>query len=123
MWTALDTLSEYMHKIVHTLLKCSAEVRHMSLQWIGNCLHANASRGKIWNSHVHEVSQGAAQTVSDGFMLNLGNVLLKLCEPFCKINGDKILRIDPTYCAVEVTIFIFFFILLHFLMAKMIIHR
>lgn len=43
--------------------------------------------------------------VSDGFMLNLGAVLLHLCQPFCTRPDDpKSLKIDPTYGAVPVSI-------------------
>ncbi|KMQ85520.1 ubiquitin conjugation factor e4 a [Lasius niger] len=43
--------------------------------------------------------------VSDGFMLNVGNVLLRLCQPFCTKFNDKntkIPKIDPTYCSAQV---------------------
>lgn len=43
--------------------------------------------------------------VSDGFMINLGGVLLNLCQPFCiSPNDPKSLKIDPTYGAVPVSI-------------------
>ncbi|XP_043248079.1 ubiquitin conjugation factor E4 A isoform X1 [Colletes gigas] len=100
IWTGLDVLSESLQKIFHLLLKCSAEVRHLTLQWIGNCLHSNSGRGKIWNLQT-DVSFNTV-CVSDGFMLNLGNVLLRLCQPFCiKLNESKVPKIDPTYCAAE----------------------
>ncbi|XP_011494935.1 PREDICTED: ubiquitin conjugation factor E4 A [Ceratosolen solmsi marchali] len=100
IWIALDGLSESLHKIFHALLKCSYEVRHMTLLWIGDCIHANENRGKLWNSHNEIIDD---KSVSDGFMLNLGNVLLKLCQPFCsKPNDIKILKIDPTYCVAQV---------------------
>lgn len=45
----------------------------------------------------------AMSCVSDGFMLNLGAVLLQLCQPFCTSPEDsKSLKIDPTYGAVPV---------------------
>lgn len=97
-----------MHKVFHSLLRCSHEVRHLTLQWLGNCLHTNASRGKLWSSH-NNTGFSDITTVPDGFMLNLGNVLLRLCQPFCsKPNDPKVLKIDPTYCASEVknTIFV-----------------
>lgn len=102
IWSGLDALSESMHKVFHTLLKVSREVRHLTLSWIGDCLHANASRGKLWNSH-NNTGLPDVTSVSDGFMLNLGNVLLRLCQPFCsKPDDTKILKIDPTYCGAEV---------------------
>ncbi|XP_031827892.1 ubiquitination factor E4A [Nomia melanderi] len=101
IWTALDALSESLQKVFHLLLKRSGEVRHLTLEWIGNCLRLNASRGKIWNTQ-NDISLNSMLCVSDGFMLNLGNVLLRLCQPFCtKEYETKVPKIDPTYCAAE----------------------
>ncbi|XP_050447919.1 ubiquitin conjugation factor E4 A [Cataglyphis hispanica] len=101
IWIAMNSLSEQLHKVFYSLLKCSTEVRHLTLQWLSNCLHTNASRGKLWNSHM-EVGLLGVLYVSDGFMLNMGNVLLRLCQPFCvKFNDTKIPKIDPTYCSAE----------------------
>ncbi|KAJ8679553.1 hypothetical protein QAD02_015340 [Eretmocerus hayati] len=101
IWAALDSLSESMHKVFHALLKCSREVRHLTLLWLGDCLHSNAGRGKLWNTH-NSMGLVNVTTVSDGFMLNLSHVLLRLCQPFCtKPNDPKLLKIDPTYCAAE----------------------
>ncbi|XP_016912491.1 ubiquitin conjugation factor E4 A isoform X2 [Apis cerana] len=101
IWTVLDALNESLQKVFHLLLKCSSEVRHLTLQWIGNCLHSNANRGKIWNAQ-NDVNFSSMLCVSDGFMLNLGNVLLRLCQPFCiKQNDSKVPKIDPTYCAAD----------------------
>ncbi|XP_011696774.1 PREDICTED: ubiquitin conjugation factor E4 A [Wasmannia auropunctata] len=98
IWIAMDSLSEALYKIFHSLLKCSTELRHLTLQWLGNCLHANANRGKLWNSQMDMGLLGVL-CVSDGFMLNVGNVLLRLCQPFCaKLNDAKVPKIDPTYC-------------------------
>ncbi|CAL1687598.1 unnamed protein product [Lasius platythorax] len=104
IWIAMDSLSEKLHKVFHSLLKCSTEVRHLTLQWLSNCLHMNANRGKLWNSHI-EMGLLGVLCVSDGFMLNVGNVLLRLCQPFCiKFNdkNTKIPKIDPTYCSAQV---------------------
>ncbi|EFN65888.1 Ubiquitin conjugation factor E4 A [Camponotus floridanus] len=101
IWIAMNSLNEQLHKIFHSLLKCSTEVRHLTLQWLSNCLHMNVNRGKLWNSHM-EVGLLGVLCVSDGFMLNVGNVLLRLCQPFCvKSNDTKIPKIDPTYCSAE----------------------
>lgn len=102
IWIAMNSLSEQLYKVFHSLLKCSTEVRHLTLHWLSNCLHTNASRGKLWNSHM-EVGLLGVLCVSDGFMLNVSNVLLRLCQPFCvKFNDTKIPKIDPTYCSAEV---------------------
>ncbi|KAG5320999.1 UBE4A factor, partial [Pseudoatta argentina] len=101
VWTTMDSLSEALYKVFHSLLRCSMNVRHLTLQWLGNCLHANANRGKLWNSHM-EMGLLGVLCVSDGFMLNVGNVLLRLCQPFCtKLNDAKVPKIDPTYCSAE----------------------
>ncbi|XP_039314359.1 ubiquitin conjugation factor E4 A isoform X1 [Solenopsis invicta] len=101
IWAAMDNLSKALYKVFHSLLKCSTEVRHLTLQWLGNCLYTNASRGKLWNSQV-EMGLLGRTCVSDGFMLNIGNVLLRLCQPFCaKLNDAKVPKIDPTYCSTE----------------------
>jgi ubiquitin conjugation factor E4 A len=40
--------------------------------------------------------------VSDGFMLNLGSVLLRLCKPFTNgAKNPKMLKVNPTYSAVK----------------------
>lgn len=53
-----------------------------------------------------DLSAATMSCVSDGFMLNLGAVLLQLCQPFCTTHDDpKALKIDPTYGAVPVSIF------------------
>lgn len=38
---------------------------------------------------------------SDAFFLNLGAVLVKLCQPFCKPRSAKLLTFNPTYCALK----------------------
>jgi len=106
IWLAMNSLSEALDKVFHSLLKCSTVLRHLTLQWLSNCLYANANRGKLWNSHM-EMGLLGVLCVSDGFMLNVGNVLLRLCQPFCiKLNDAKVPKIDPTYCSAEVSFFI-----------------
>ncbi|XP_059052827.1 ubiquitin conjugation factor E4 A [Achroia grisella] len=89
-----------MHKIFLTLLKGGPHMRNRLLTWIGKCLKSNVARGKLWNVQANELNQSLT-CVSDGFMLNLGAVLLQLCQPFCTSPEDpKSLKIDPTYGAV-----------------------
>ncbi|XP_023710863.1 ubiquitin conjugation factor E4 A isoform X2 [Cryptotermes secundus] len=102
IWTATEAVIENLYMIFHALLKHSNEVRHQTLCWLADCLHANVGRGKLWNSHGLNI--GASSYVSDGFMLNLTGVLLRLCQPFCSDTADPmLLRVDPTYCASEVS--------------------
>lgn len=73
------------------------------LSWIGGCLKANADRGKLWNAQAPEFNPANYTNVSDGFMINLCAVLMKLCQPFCAPQHEaKVLKVDPTYSAVEV---------------------
>lgn len=76
------------------------EARTKILKWISQCLKANSSRGKLWNQQAF--NPAFMNSVSDGFMLNLANITLRLCQPFCtNLNDGKILKVDPTYCAVS----------------------
>lgn len=104
LWSATNELSDNLHRIFLNLLKKSSEVKTKTLNWIGKCLETNAARGKLWNIHAPpEMNPANFTTVSDGFMLTLASVLLKLCVPFCSNPASgKILKVDPTYCAVEV---------------------
>lgn len=98
LWHSLDSLTNSLHFIFMRLLKFK-ETRIRTLEWITNCLKANANRGKLWNQHVF--NPAFINTVSDGFMVNLANIALRLCQPFCvKLEDKKILKVDPTYCAV-----------------------
>ncbi|CAG4971899.1 unnamed protein product [Colias eurytheme] len=101
IWNASSHLINNMHKVFLTLLKGGPQIKNRLLTWIGKCLKANVARGKLWNVQAGDISAASLQCVSDGFMLNLGAVLLQLCQPFCtSANDPKSLKIDPTYAAV-----------------------
>ncbi|XP_068633346.1 ubiquitin conjugation factor E4 A isoform X2 [Battus philenor] len=101
IWNASSHLINNLHKIFLTLLKGGTQMKNRLLTWIGKCLKANVARGKLWNVQAGEISSATLSCVSDGFMLNLGAVLLQLCQPFCATPDDtKSLKIDPTYGAV-----------------------
>ncbi|CAG5046070.1 unnamed protein product [Parnassius apollo] len=101
IWNASSHLVNNLHKIFLTLLKGGSQMRNRLLTWIGKCLKTNVARGKLWNVQAGEISAATLSCVSDGFMLNLGAVLLQLCQPFCTTPDDpKSLKIDPTYGAV-----------------------
>lgn len=104
LWSSLDRLTSNIHGIILSLLKCNTDIKNRTLVWLGRCLHANADRGKLWSAQAPELNPSTYSSVSDGFMINLGNVLLRLCQPFCSDPKDKkILKVDPTYCAVLVS--------------------
>ncbi|GJQ83288.1 hypothetical protein Trydic_g8880 [Trypoxylus dichotomus] len=98
-----DRITSCIHTIILNMLKRSSSVKTQALSWLGNCLKANADRGKLWASQAMELPNvGPFNTVSDGMMINLLTVIMEFCQPFCCPDNElKVLRIDPTYCAVK----------------------
>ncbi|NXB38814.1 UBE4A factor, partial [Eulacestoma nigropectus] len=90
---------EKIYQMLKNLLQLSPETKHKILSWLGNCLHANAGRTKIWANQMPEIF--FQMYASDAFFLNLGAALLKLCQPFCKPRSPKLLTFNPTYCALK----------------------
>lgn len=99
LWSATECLVDDLHNVVLSLLKCC---RHETLTWLGSCLDKNAPRGRL--SALDNLSLDTLSCVSDGFMLNLCAVLLRLSQPFT-VNKDnpRLLKIDPTYPAAKVS--------------------
>ena len=73
-------------------------MKHLTLLWIGNCLSANEARGKMWTSQMGPLL--SATLASDGFMLNLGSLLLKFCKPLTS-DWTKMSKVEPSYVAKE----------------------
>ncbi|XP_021564390.1 ubiquitin conjugation factor E4 A isoform X2 [Carlito syrichta] len=90
---------EKIYQMLKNLLQLSPETKHCILSWLGNCLHANAGRTKIWANQMPEIF--FQMYASDAFFLNLGAALLKLCQPFCKPRSSRLLTFNPTYCAMK----------------------
>uniref|UniRef100_A0A8B9PPE1 Ubiquitin conjugation factor E4 A n=1 Tax=Apteryx owenii TaxID=8824 RepID=A0A8B9PPE1_APTOW len=90
---------EKIYQLLKNLLQLSPETKHRILSWLGNCLHANAGRTKIWANQMPEIF--FQMYASDAFFLNLGAALLKLCQPFCKPKSPRLLTFNPTYCALK----------------------
>ncbi|XP_077695811.1 ubiquitin conjugation factor E4 A isoform X3 [Eretmochelys imbricata] len=90
---------EKIYQMLKNLLQLSPETKHRILSWLGNCLHANAGRTKIWANQMPEIF--FQMYASDAFFMNLGAALLKLCQPFCKPRSPRLLTFDPTYCALK----------------------
>jgi ubiquitin conjugation factor E4 A len=103
IWTGLEIIQEICHGIINSLLRVDKSVKDWTLLWIGKCLEDNAGRGKMWT---REAGPLLANTLaSDGFMLNLGAVLLRFCQPFTEgVTNAKIMKIDPTYTSVEINV-------------------
>lgn len=101
----IKMLSQEIHSLILSLIKCNWKVRSKILSWLGDCLKTNADRGKLWNTHAADFNPANYTNVPDGFMINMGFVLMRLCQPFCTPeNMQKILKVDPTYCAVSVSV-------------------
>ncbi|KAK2530332.1 Ube4a [Columba livia] len=90
---------EKIYQLLKNLLQLSPETKHRILSWLGNCLHANAGRTKIWANQMPEIF--FQMYASDAFFLNLGAALLRLCQPFCRPKSPKLLSFNPTYCALK----------------------
>ncbi|KAG8270117.1 Ubiquitin conjugation factor E4 A [Homalodisca vitripennis] len=75
LWTSTNGVVCSLHNIA--LLNSN---RHETLTWLGNCLDKNAPRGRL--SALNAFSLDTLNCVSDGFMLNLSGVLLRLAEHF-----------------------------------------
>lgn len=100
-----EKLNQSIHQLFLSMLKCSPKIKNKTLDWLSSCLKNNSNRGKIWNTHAPELNPAIYTNVTDGFMINMCNLLLRLCQPFCsKVKDERILKVDPTYCAVPVSI-------------------
>ena len=67
---------------------------------LGQVLALNKARGQMWSQHDMTAQ---VHCVSDGFMINLGAVLLQLCRPFITSEdpktNDRLSKIDATFCS------------------------
>lgn len=99
LWNYLKLHLDAVTALFKGFLLCGGETKNGILAWIGQCLHANAARGQLWNSHNPAAGMfGSMKTVPDSFALGLAGVLLRLCQPLLKPQL-KVLLVDPTYCA------------------------
>jgi len=87
--SVLNPAQALLHDIIMNLIK-SGETREAALCWIANALAANRGRTRI------QVDRFSVS--SEGFMLNLGSVMLRACQPFTAgIKDEKIKLIDSSY--------------------------
>lgn len=99
LWIGWKMRLDSMHLFFKSFLLMGGTVREKILQWIGNCLSANEPVGQIWNQHNVAAMFGSQKSAPQSFMINLANVLLRLCQPLVKPTL-KIMMVDPSYCAV-----------------------
>jgi len=94
IWSGLESVHSAGHHIIKQLLKLSEDTKHFMLLWLGDCLAANQNRGKMWTNQMGPLL--AAGLASDGFMLNLGSCMMRLCVPMTE-KIDKMDKVDPSY--------------------------
>ncbi|KAK4037381.1 ubiquitin conjugation factor E4 A isoform X1 [Daphnia magna] len=104
IWAASERIMDKTYKIFYNLFKSSPEVQDLTRKWLGQVLALNKARGQMWAQHD---TTALVDCASDGFMTNLGAVLLQLCRPFCSQDDpkayDRLSKIDASFCAAKVT--------------------
>lgn len=73
VYAALSQLHSQLHRIMMTLLR-NTDTREGALDWLAAALSSNAERTKM--------QPDLKKASTDGFMLNVAAVALKLCGPF-----------------------------------------
>lgn len=96
----LTRIVDKVHLFILSLIKSSSLIKHKTLLWIGRCISANTGKSKIWSAQMPQLFN--QMYACDGFCLNLCYVMLKLCVPFSEPQGEKLLKVQPTYCSVEI---------------------
>ena len=96
LWSGLESVHTAGQTVIKQLLKVHEDVKHFVLLWLANCLADNQGRGKLWTNQMGSVLAGGL--AGDGFMLNLGSVLLRLCGPMTE-NAARMEKIEPSYPA------------------------
>jgi len=96
IWSGLESVHTSGHLILRQLFRVSDDVKHLTLLWLGNCLHSNGGRGKMWTSQMGSLM--SSTLASDGFMLNLGSTLLRFCKPLTT-DTAKMEKVDGSYPA------------------------
>ncbi|XP_073824632.1 ubiquitination factor E4A [Musca autumnalis] len=99
LWQCMSSHQNDIFILIKQLLVQSPVTKRNMLQWIAKCLHANVSRGHLWNNLNAGIENFIHQNASDAFMIGLTSVLLRLCAPLCEPTL-KVLLVDPTYCGV-----------------------
>ena len=85
----LRTHQAELFQLTDTIVRSGAEQRERMLNWLALCVNTN---------HKKRAMRVDPKTVSsDGFMVNVTNVLDQLCSPFMNAQFGKIDRIDVNY--------------------------
>jgi len=86
---SLDTLRDGLYRLLMRLLRAGPYPRERVLTWLANQLNQNRERMKL--------QAATAETCTDGYMLNLTDVLLRLAAPFADPRSPKLQSI-PIKC-------------------------
>jgi len=86
---SLKVLREGLAECMLRILRGGKESKEQLLRWFGEVLRLNRDRVKM------QVDYMSVST--DGFVLNLAHVLLRLCIPFMDTSQSKIGNIDPYF--------------------------
>ena len=96
LWSGLESVHSAGQTVIKHLLKVSEDCKHFVLLWLSHCLADNQGRGKMWTNQMGSLL--AAGLAGDGFMLNLGSILLRLCGPMVE-SESKMELVIPSYPA------------------------
>jgi len=90
-------LFNHLREIWMGLLKAGPASKHLALRWIGDCLKDNSLRSSELASMPGW--EGQSNLASSGFLINLGAMLLDLCQPFCRDpHIKKLVQVNADYC-------------------------
>ncbi|XP_071484173.1 ubiquitin conjugation factor E4 A-like [Diadema antillarum] len=98
VWKPIGKLADHVYRIMRALFKSSPENKNRLLAWIGQCIHANTGRKKMW---ARQLPTFGIAFASDAFFINLASVLLRFCGPFTKPDTTAILSVDLSYASVN----------------------
>lgn len=92
----------------HIIRKNSSRlIRDTWLRWLGKCMHANKAKTQEWLGHMQSSmhsnnTEHLSKFSSDGLLLNLLDLLLEYCMPFCSTAScDKLLKINYNYATAK----------------------
>ncbi|CAD5117321.1 DgyrCDS6107 [Dimorphilus gyrociliatus] len=94
----MDTLQDRMYTIVYKILKVNLSCKRQFLKWIGECIFANKGRQQTWTQLQGPLNMLQPQYVNHAFFLNLGAIMLRLCQPFANPSSPKLDSINVDYC-------------------------
>lgn len=91
---------ECLQQILKKIFTMDKESKEKGLQWISLLLQLNDARTSVSINDQLFVETSMLLS-SDGFMINLVDLLLRFCGPFMDIKGGKYKLINSNYCKVS----------------------